>query len=85
MEAMAMGKAIVSTPAGINGLTLEEGSDVVVARSGAEMAEAILRLLDHPEERKRIEAQARRTVEERYGWEPIGRKQNALYRELRRR
>lgn len=82
MEAMAMGRAIVSTPAGINGLTLAEGSDVVVARSGAEMAAAIQRLLDNPDERRRIEAQARRTVEEHFGWESIGRKQNALYREL---
>src|SRR6202011_3653913 len=45
MEAMAMGKAIVSTPAGINGLDLSAGHDVVVVKTGAEMAEAIRGLL----------------------------------------
>jgi GT2 family glycosyltransferase/glycosyltransferase involved in cell wall biosynthesis len=85
MEAMAMGKAIVTTPAGINGLILEDGADVLVARTGPDMARAIQTLFDHPEQRRGIELHARRTVEQRYGWEPIGRKQNALYRELLRR
>ncbi len=41
MEAMAMGKAIVSTPAGVNGLDLQAGKDVIVAATGEEMAAAI--------------------------------------------
>ncbi len=48
MEAMAMGKAIVSTEAGIHGLDLARGEDVVVANSAQEMSSAITRLLDHP-------------------------------------
>ena len=35
MEAMAMGKAIVSTPAGINGSDLHPGHDVIVTSTGA--------------------------------------------------
>ncbi len=85
MEAMAMGKAIVSTPAGINGIALVAGTDVVVARTGCEMAQAISSLLDDPVARRRIEVRARQTVEQQYGWGPIGSKQNALYRELLRR
>jgi GT2 family glycosyltransferase/glycosyltransferase involved in cell wall biosynthesis len=53
MEAMAMGKAIVSTEAGVHGIELERGKDLVVANSAEEMAEAILRLLGHPQERAR--------------------------------
>lgn len=41
MEAMAMRKAVVSTPAGINGLPLTPGRDVIVAATGPEMAQAI--------------------------------------------
>ncbi len=83
MEAMAMRKAIVSTPAGINGLDLTDGEDVLIARTGAEMAAAINTLLDDPDRRKAIERAARRTAEERYGWDRIGAEQAAMYHTLR--
>src|SRR6202042_250596 len=69
LEAMAMGKAIVSTSAGINGLALAAGSDVVVADSAEGMADAITRLLEHPEERSALEQHARLTVEKQFGWD----------------
>ena len=79
---MAMGKAIVSTPAGINGLDLQHGRDVLVAATGVEMAAAIERLIANPHERKTLEQTARRTAEEQYGWDRIGRVQAELYRTL---
>jgi GT2 family glycosyltransferase/glycosyltransferase involved in cell wall biosynthesis len=82
MEAMAMRKAIVSTPAGVNGLDVAEGIEAVIARTGEEMAAAIRRLIDHPEERRRLEQAARRAAEDRYGWDRIGRGQAELYRKL---
>jgi glycosyltransferase involved in cell wall biosynthesis len=82
MEAMAMGKAIVSTEAGIHGLDLERGKDVMVADSAEEMAGAIARLLDHPEERLGMERHARETAERVYGWDAIAEKQADLYRSL---
>ncbi len=82
MEAMAMGRAIVSTPAGINGLDLNPGSDVIVAETGAEMAQAILSLFADPAKRKRIEAAARLTVERDYDWDRIAGRQAEIYRSL---
>jgi GT2 family glycosyltransferase/glycosyltransferase involved in cell wall biosynthesis len=82
MEAMAMQKAIVSTPAGINGLDLVNGRDVIVVDSGREMATAIAGLLANPEKRRALEQQARATVEREFGWDQIARKQNELYRDL---
>jgi glycosyltransferase involved in cell wall biosynthesis len=82
LEAMAMGKAIVSTEAGIHGLELERGADVVVTDSAQAMAAAITRLLDEPGERARIEAHARQTVERVYGWDAIAREQKKLYESL---
>lgn len=82
MEAMAMKKAIVSTPAGINGLELTDGQDVLVAETGAAMAAAILRLIENPAERRALEETARRTAEEKYGWDRIGQAQAELYRTL---
>ena len=77
-----MGKAIVSTPAGINGLDLNPGQDVMVAESGAEMAAAIASLFENPEQRQAIEREARRTAESQYGWDIIAGEQRELYQEL---
>jgi len=82
LEAMAMGRAVVSTSAGINGLELSPGKDMILANTGPEMAAAITRLCDCPAERKQIEANARATVEREFGWDTIARHQAALYGEL---
>lgn len=82
LEAMAMGKAIVSTEAGIHGLDLERGKDLVVTDQAEEMAAAILRLLKSPEERTALERQARKTAETRYGWDAIAVEQKRLYLRL---
>ena len=82
MEAMAMGKAIVSTPAGINGLDLQAGKDVIVTRTGREMAEAIRDLLDNPDKREIVERQSRMTVERRFDWDVIAGQQKRMYEEL---
>ncbi|HVY92971.1 MAG TPA: glycosyltransferase, partial [Bryobacteraceae bacterium] len=84
LEAMACGRPVVSTPAGVNGLELTPGTDFVLVHTGAEMAEAIERLFQSPEECARLAAAARRRVEQSYGWDAIARRQNELYRELAR-
>jgi glycosyltransferase involved in cell wall biosynthesis len=82
MEAMAMGKAIVSTPAGINGLDLNPGRDVIVVQTGAEMARAILELFADPAARNSIETEARLTVERDFDWDRIAARQAEIYRGL---
>jgi GT2 family glycosyltransferase len=82
MEAMAMGKAIVSTPAGINGLDLSPGMDVVVTGTAAEMALAIRNLIENPAQRETIEHQARLTVERRFDWDEIAKTQKQLFDDL---
>jgi GT2 family glycosyltransferase/glycosyltransferase involved in cell wall biosynthesis len=82
LEAMAMGKAIVSTEAGIHGLDLHRGKDALIANSPAEFAAAINRLLDSPAERQAIESHARGTAEQTYGWNAIAREQKKLYDSL---
>jgi GT2 family glycosyltransferase/glycosyltransferase involved in cell wall biosynthesis len=82
MEAMAMGKAIVSTEAGIHGIELERGKDVMVAETAEEMASAISRLLEDREARQAMERSARETAERSYGWDAIAERQVELYRSL---
>ena len=82
LEAMAMGKAVVSTPAGVNGLDLTPGEDFLLVHTAKEMAAAIENLLAAPADRARIETAARARVERDYSWDAIARAQSALYREL---
>jgi glycosyltransferase involved in cell wall biosynthesis len=82
VEAMAMGKAIVSTESGIHGLELERGTDVLVSDDPQELASLINRLLASPAEREALEQHARKTAERVYGWPAMANVQKQLYREL---
>lgn len=81
LEAMAMGRAVISTMAGVNGLDVSPGRDVIVTNSAAEMAAQIGALSADPAARKSIEARARETAL-RYEWRKIARAQGKLYEEL---
>jgi glycosyltransferase involved in cell wall biosynthesis len=82
LEAMAMGKAIVSTPAGVNGLDLTPGKDFVLVGSGTEMATSIESLLADAGARATIEHAARTHVQQHFGWDQIARRQADLYSSL---
>jgi GT2 family glycosyltransferase/glycosyltransferase involved in cell wall biosynthesis len=81
LEAMAMGRAVVSTAAGINGLDVSPGHDVMVAESATDMAAKIVALSAGPGARRSIESSARETAL-RYDWREIARAQSKLYETL---
>ena len=83
MEALAMGKAIVSTPGGVNGLDVRPQEDLVVVATAQEFAAAIVRLSQDAGERKRLELAARCAAEEKYSWDAIAQLQGELYESLR--
>jgi len=82
LEAMACGRPVVATPAGVNGLDLIPGEDFMLVHTGAEMAAAIENLLASPAECHRLAVAGRRRVEDRYGWDKIAHRQTELYREV---
>lgn len=82
VEAMAMGKAVVSTDAGIHGLELSPGHDVLVVNDPAEMATIIEHVLANPAERIALERNARATAERDYGWRAMGCVQEEMYDDL---
>jgi glycosyltransferase involved in cell wall biosynthesis len=82
LEAMACGRPVVATPAGVNGLDLVPGEDFMLVHTAAEMAAAIGNLLASPEECHRLAVAGRRRVEDWYGWDEIARRQTELYREV---
>ena len=66
-EAMAMGKAVVSTSIGAEGLRVQNGRDVIVADGAVSFANAILLLLHDASMRRRLE-QAAVQVAAQYDW-----------------
>jgi glycosyltransferase involved in cell wall biosynthesis len=81
MEAMAMGKAIVSSPAGINGLTLAR-DEVLVAENPAEFAQAIQRLLFDAELRRSFQIKAALAARARFDWDAIAKVQAEVWSSL---
>jgi len=78
LEAMAMGRAVVSTRAGVNGLDVSPGRDVIVTETAADMAARIVGLSDDTAARRTIEFHARETAL-RYDWRTIAKKQLKVY------
>jgi len=72
LEAMALGKAIVSTRVGSEGIVLTHGENVLFADEAQAFADAAVALLQSPEEAARLGRAARALAEQRYGWEAIG-------------
>ncbi len=79
LEAMAMGKAIVSTRIGAEGIALVDGEEALLADTPQEFADAVCRLLADPNLRARLGAAARRAAEREYGWDAIGQRLLAVY------
>lgn len=72
-EAMAMGKAVVSTTIGAEGLPVEPGEHLILADDPEDLAAAVVGLMGDPGRRAALGAAARRLVVDRFGTEPIAR------------
>jgi sugar transferase (PEP-CTERM/EpsH1 system associated) len=68
LEALAMGKAVVASPEAIEGIRAEPGVHLLAASSPAEWVEAVTRLLDDGDLRRRLGADGRAYVEEAHSW-----------------
>ena len=84
LDAMAMGKAVVSTTVGAEGLELGEGKNIVLADTPGDFADRVVELLENDGLRDSIERNARATAEARYSWNAIGPDLSAIYNELGR-
>ena len=80
-EAMAAGRAVVSTSVGAEGLDVRAGQDLILADSPAEFSEAVVRLLRNGEERRRMGKLAVATAS-KYAWPGIGEKFGEVLRQV---
>jgi glycosyltransferase involved in cell wall biosynthesis len=82
-EAMAMGKAVVSTSIGAEGLDVESGRDLVLADDATNLVQAIILLLRDTALRRRYE-QAAAKLAARYDWSNIQRRFAEVLQEVSR-
>jgi len=80
LEAMAMGRPIVSTRLGCDGFAFTDGQEVVFADEPAAFAASVLALLRDPAEAAALGRRARQHVEAELGWDAIVPRLEALYR-----
>ncbi|HEU4452735.1 MAG TPA: glycosyltransferase family 4 protein [Longimicrobium sp.] len=71
LDAWALGKAVVSTSVGCEGLETRDGENILVRDGAQAFADAVCRVLEDEGLRARLERGARRTAVERYDWEVI--------------
>ncbi len=72
-EALAMGKAVVSTGVGAEGLPLEPGRHFVRADDPEAFAAAVVELLLHGDRRRALGRAGRALVDEHYSWAQVSR------------
>jgi glycosyltransferase involved in cell wall biosynthesis len=82
VEAMAMGKAIVSTTLGAEGIDAIPGRDILIEDQPAAFADAVYRLLAEPGLAAHIGRSARKLAVDRYGWNEAARGLEAFYRRI---
>jgi glycosyltransferase involved in cell wall biosynthesis len=71
-EAMAAGKAVVSTPTGAEGLPVEHEHHILLAETADDFARQIARVLQDTALRRRLGEAARALVEEKFSWRKAG-------------
>lgn len=79
LDAWAMGRAVVSTSLGCEGLDAVDGRNILIRDDPAGFAEAVARVLGNAELRTSLEREGRRTAVDRYSWDVIGRTLRAEY------
>ncbi len=82
VEAMALGKAMVSTTIGAEGIDVVHGRHALIADGAADFARSVLRLLDNRSLAGRLGSAARQLAVERYSWRAATDRLLAFYSEL---
>jgi sugar transferase (PEP-CTERM/EpsH1 system associated) len=72
-EAMAMGKAVVSTTVGAEGLPVTHQQDILLADNDTSFAQSVVGLLRDIDARRRLEIASRRLVAEHFDWSVVAR------------
>jgi glycosyltransferase involved in cell wall biosynthesis len=82
IQGMALGKTIISTGIGAEGIDVRDGYNILIADTPAAMLEKIEMCLSDPERCRQIGLNGRKFITENYSNEVIGEKLRSFYEEL---
>jgi glycosyltransferase involved in cell wall biosynthesis len=82
LEALAMGKGVVTTSLGCEGLNVRHGEHLLVGDTPKAFADAVLYLLDRRDVAEELGSRGRQLVERSYGWAASVARLEAFYRNL---
>jgi glycosyltransferase involved in cell wall biosynthesis len=82
LEAMAMGRPVISTTLGAEGLEVTPGDNLLIADSAERFAGQILTLLESPDMARRLGKAGRELVVAKYDWQFCLRRLEGLYDRL---
>jgi glycosyltransferase involved in cell wall biosynthesis len=79
VEGLAMGKALVSTTLGCEGVDVHDGEHLLIGDTAEAFAAQVLRLFDDAALAERLGAAGRALMEREYSWEAAGERLDAVY------
>jgi sugar transferase (PEP-CTERM/EpsH1 system associated) len=82
LEALAMGRAVVSSTVGAEGLDVVHDQHVVLADDPRSFAQSVLHLLDNPERCRELASEGRRLVQRCYGWDALAERLEGFIHEV---
>lgn len=83
LEAMAAGLPVVATPLSCEGIQVKDGESVLLGRTPAEMAAAVVRLLRDKDLRDNIAEAAQGLMRRDHTWSQVASRYEALYQDVR--
>ncbi len=82
IQGLALGKTIISTSIGAEGINVKDGENILIADSPAAFLEKVEACLSNPERCREIGLNGRKFVKENYSNQIIGKNLCAFYRDL---
>lgn len=82
LEYMAMGKPVVATSKGAEGLKVESGKNILMADNPHDFANKVVWLIENSKEAIKIGKRARKLVKEKYDWKNIIKKMKFVYHKI---
>lgn len=82
IEAMGMGKTVITTPLGAEGLPVQDGKDLLICRSEADFTRELLNILLHPERVIAIAREAVNTIRTHFDNKTLAKNVSNFYKSL---
>ncbi len=82
LEMLSMGKAVVSTSVGCEGLPVIHGEHLLIADEPDKFADAVLKLLNSRDMRRELGDNGHELVKDQYSWSRISEKLEQIYLEI---